>query len=907
MKTVKITILCLLLFILIFFSFMLFPSTNAISQSTNDISILFATIQNYNAYGTSFTDSEVNGTESWSSNFANTIDSTNEVVNGLSVSLDSSKTFDGLSPKPDLYGPPTYHWSFGDITQNPLPDWSPQAVVGLKASTSPVTFKPGFDVSWSADKTIFSSPGIQTITLTLIPKETQNYNIAFKARQTSFVKATINPPIPDESGNIDLAADGSSLTIYKHQQPAGAVLKYTIAIQVTPNNQTVEFLPDISVSSSQDLWGENVSGSSFSRTIANVGTWTWTAQGDYNCSLHEIYSRVVGFKGYSQAVSEENHARLGFGSHFDFHSPTNNFTNKEVDGQISWWFSSFTNLSTVAEANNVNLSLTSDKLFARLNPRPTTYGPPTYFWSFGDIPEYTGAGWIPQTGPSVGLTDAPIKFTPGFDASCAVNKTNFTTSGTQVLKVTVIPREKKTIDIQIEARGNNLASVIIKSPVTDEANGIINNSGFLWIHKEDLVVGKAYTFTVNIQVIPNFPEVGYMPTVTVSTSINEAQGTIIGNSLSRTIPDFGTWTWTAEGTYLMDWYQVTSRRIFFDGFINANPLPIQNTTDFTESVPLPSEVSTDPEVIGTNVFLTSFLIAIFYFATILFNSTFKENYETIRNWDQRLRRRFRILQTIRGKPTKATRKGLVYLEVALIVVATAIINSIVDPGFGLSIYGLIVFIAMMVASVASTYGYDGIQALITRHTFHIPATVEVYPLAIPLAVVFVFLSRMVHFSPGLIFGFVGAFTVLSSTTTPNKRQRSIGIILGVIVITIIASIAFFIRQMLVTVGEGFWISVADTILVATFVVGLEGLIFGLLPLTFLDGGTLASWKKWVWVIVFAVVSFVFYHIIVNKMKMLTDAVTDINVIVLLIITICCVIFSIGFWLYFRLRRTKVSN
>jgi len=47
--------------------------------------------------------------------------------------------------------------------------------------------------------------------------------------------------------------------------------------------------------------------------------------------------------------------------------------------------------------------------------------------------------------------------------------------------------------------------------------------------------------------------------------------------------------------------------------------------------------------------------------------------------------------------------------------------------------------------------------------------------------------------------------------------------------------AFFLRQLLVSGAGGFWVSLLDTILVAIFVLCLEGLVFGLLPITFWMG------------------------------------------------------------------------
>jgi hypothetical protein len=334
-------------------------------------------------------------------------------------------------------------------------------------------------------------------------------------------------------------------------------------------------------------------------------------------------------------------------------------------------------------------------------------------------------------------------------------------------------------------------------------------------------------------------------------------------------------------------------------------LPSKNT--FIESVPLPDQVSTDPKVIGTNALLTSLLIVIIYFAASLFNGTLKENYETVHTWIQRIRTALRLKKTKTSSPSESTPKSNWPFEIVFIVLITAAINCAIVPDFGLNKNGLIIFTAMVATVIASTYSYNGIRVLITKYGFHIPATIRAYPLAILLAVIFVILSRLISFHPGLIFGFVGAFTILPSSIAPDRKKRSIGILWGVFIVILLALGAFFLRQPLASMTNSFWQMMLDTILVALFVGGLERLLFGLVPATFLDGGTLVSWKKLIWVIVFGLVVFLFVHIVINKSNALTGAVKDMNVITIVCLTLACLVFSLAFWGYFRFRSKREPN
>jgi hypothetical protein len=133
-KMRRIVIFFLIFVSLILFSSAFYPGFDVQAQANNQISILYAVVQGFRASGNSFTDTEVSGIESRSSNFSNTIDSTNEPVKNLTTSLNNDKVIRILNPPPDSYGPPTYQWSFGEISQNPMPDWAPQVVVGLNAT-----------------------------------------------------------------------------------------------------------------------------------------------------------------------------------------------------------------------------------------------------------------------------------------------------------------------------------------------------------------------------------------------------------------------------------------------------------------------------------------------------------------------------------------------------------------------------------------------------------------------------------------------------------------------------------------------------------------------------------------------------------------------------------------------------
>ncbi len=187
----------------------------------------------------------------------------------------------------------------------------------------------------------------------------------------------------------------------------------------------------------------------------------------------------------------------------------------------------------------------------------------------------------------------------------------------------------------------------------------------------------------------------------------------------------------------------------------------------------------------------------------------------------------------------------------------------------------------------------------------LPAAVKAFPLAIVLSLAFVAFSRLLHFSPGFIYGFVGAYALLGAGAGLGKRESALVVLWGILGLLGAALLSFSLRGFLH--GDSFWLAVLSTTLAAVFVGGLEGLVFGLLPITFLDGGTLASWKKWVWLVTFALVFFVFYHFLVNRTGVLSEAIASVGVRSTLVLIGAFVAGSFLFWLYFRLRRGQAAR
>jgi hypothetical protein len=164
----------------------------------------------------------------------------------------------------------------------------------------PVTFTPGFDASRTVDKTEFSEPDTQTLTIELTPREgTGPYTIFVSAGEDDLVNAVIVSPNTDEQQGILLDQDGRWLEISLTGLEIGMTYIYAVTIEVTPKAPNTDFMPGVNIHHSEYLVSGTDTGSSTSHLVdeaeGEIGTWTWKADGSYVWHLGETLEKMVVF------------------------------------------------------------------------------------------------------------------------------------------------------------------------------------------------------------------------------------------------------------------------------------------------------------------------------------------------------------------------------------------------------------------------------------------------------------------------------------------------------------------------------------------------------------------------------------------------------------------------------------
>ena len=280
----------LLAFVMSGFATPLAPT--AMVEPVNKVGADFSTRWIYDSPEDAFTNGQVTGMKDWLADIG-----TKVPLTGLALTLDSTLNFDHIM-KENLTttGPPTYVRSFGDVP----PGTNSVAYVGFGSLDSPdvapVTFAPGFDASRSADKTEFSAPGTQTLTITVTPREgTERFGIVIHADENDLVNPLITSPTSGDG--IELKREGHSL----HINPTGLALNttwtITVIIRVTPKVPEVEYMPYVGIGRSETLASGTASGDSVSLPVTDMGTWTWSVEGGYewDWTAHEVPGYNVAF------------------------------------------------------------------------------------------------------------------------------------------------------------------------------------------------------------------------------------------------------------------------------------------------------------------------------------------------------------------------------------------------------------------------------------------------------------------------------------------------------------------------------------------------------------------------------------------------------------------------------------
>ncbi len=240
--------------------------------------------------------------------------------------------------------------------------------------------------------------------------------------------------------------------------------------------------------------------------------------------------------------------------------------------------------------------------------------------------------------------------------------------------------------------------------------------------------------------------------------------------------------------------------------------------------------------------------------------------------------------------------------VAYLLVA-AFLYSLLTPGFpgsdALLVFGVAI-VGLVVATVADILPGD--RYVLSRYRTHGTFRVALWTLA--LAAVCVAISRMANLQPGYMYGIIGTFTfglVLTRSDEGAMEARGAVGLLILALVTWFARIPFEPTPGVPQTGPMLIINMA---LVSTFVVAVEGLVFGLIPIRFLPGQKIFAWSRWRWALLWGAGLALFAHVLMYPVTLAQPSPDPATLATTLVSAGLYGAIAVGFWAAFRYRAAR---
>lgn len=270
--------------------------------------------------------------------------------------------------------------------------------------------------------------------------------------------------------------------------------------------------------------------------------------------------------------------------------------------------------------------------------------------------------------------------------------------------------------------------------------------------------------------------------------------------------------------------------------VNDNP----ERSDVVALFSRPDELFLSAPDIGRSIGIAVLLALLLGLPAKLFNKTVQKNRVELAAWFAPLRAAFAAI-TPRGARRLL---GAAVVSVA----ATTAVYVFLDPAFpgrpGAGAYaaGMLAGFAVIAANQHLTQ-----RVYINRRVPELAGGWKVYPGQVTVSVLCVLASRLAHFVPGVMFGMSGDYESRRPLPLEHLGRRitlTYGLLLAISLTAWCASIP--VAHAAAERGASFGVLMLDAALAILAVGGMQGIAFGLVPLTFLDGDSLARARPWVW-------------------------------------------------------------
>jgi hypothetical protein len=310
------------------------------------------------------------------------------------------------------------------------------------------------------------------------------------------------------------------------------------------------------------------------------------------------------------------------------------------------------------------------------------------------------------------------------------------------------------------------------------------------------------------------------------------------------------------------------------------------------------EVSTDPETVANNGLLALLILLLVLYSTTVFNATIKQNSENLTAGLARLMAPFAGIfafasSALARAPHDQSFLGGLLKPLALLALVS-VTYGFLDPTFGFNRHSLVLVGSLSVAFMILTYTFEGGQVLASERLNREPADLHFYPLPVLIALGSVVLSRILGINPGLILGFIGSAKFFSQ----DIRREGRAVFISMIAMATVALIGWLLISPLRSLSEDenvWWAASLEAGVIAIFVGGVEGILFSLVPLEFVEGKKVWIFSRLAWFGLAFPIAFVFFHVVLNFETSFGDSARTAIVVCVFAVLVTLV------WLILRVR------
>jgi hypothetical protein len=257
----------------------------------------------------------------------------------------------------------------------------------------------------------------------------------------------------------------------------------------------------------------------------------------------------------------------------------------------------------------------------------------------------------------------------------------------------------------------------------------------------------------------------------------------------------------------------------------------------TNSVATPSHVRFKATDALAAVLLAGFLVLLLAFPAELFNKTYDENEEEIH-----------ILLTRMGLRRRHLSKFAGWIAFVVVGAGLSIWLGLAEGSDG---NPLAVAVGLLVAVPVVMFAFEFPAELYLRTRSKIPGSLRVLPTALLVGAACAVLSRAIHLVPAYLYGVFAGYTAAREDALAEEEEGK-SVLVGVIALAVLAGACWFAWGALDPQAHGasrdWFVILVSTAFFWIFVLAAESLVFGLIPLKYLDGSRLRGWRNSAWLI-----------------------------------------------------------